>query len=271
MLSFYRRIDRKLRTLMNPSQPNPYDFATEVSDEHRSAYSGRAAEIFFSNQGKPVAKWLHYLPIYDQLLEKYIGTKVKMLEIGVAHGGSLGLWRKLLGSDAVIFGIDINPECAAFDGDSGSVRIGSQDDPEFLRKVVAEMKGLNVVLDDGSHIGRHQRASFDVLFPLVEDGGLYMIEDVCSSYWPHWEGGRKRRGTIIEFLKDKVDDLHIHYQKMGLNNAEDMTNIESIQFFDSLVAIRKHRQLPKYHAMVPPSDELFPVPQKNKKKPQQSY
>jgi len=32
MLSFYRRIDRKLRTLMNPNQPNAYDFATEVSD-----------------------------------------------------------------------------------------------------------------------------------------------------------------------------------------------------------------------------------------------
>jgi hypothetical protein len=126
-------------------------------------------------------------------------------------------------------------------------------------------------LDDGSHIGRHQRASFDVLFPLVEDGGLYIIEDVCCSYWPHSEGGRKRRGTIIEFLKDKVDDLHIHYQKMGLNNAEDMTNIESIQFFDSLIAIRKRRQLPRYHAMVPPSDELFYVPQKNKKEHRQSY
>jgi cephalosporin hydroxylase len=262
MLSFYRRINRKLRTLMNPSHPSAYDFATEVSDEHRSAYSGRAAEIFFSNQGKPVSKWFHYLPIYDQLLEKYIGTKVKMLEIGVAQGGSLGLWRELLGNDAVIFGVDVNPKCAAFDGDSGSVRIGSQEDPKFMRNVVAEMTGLDVVLDDGSHICRHQRASFDVLFPLLAEGGLYIIEDICSSYWPHWEGGYKRRGTIIEFLKDKVDDIHIHYQKKGLNSAENMPNIESIQFFDSLAAIRKRKQLPRYHAMMPPSDVFFPVRQK---------
>jgi len=175
MQSIYSRADRKLRSLLNSNLPNSYDFSIRATDEHRSAYPGRAADIFFSNQGKPVAKWLHYLPIYDQLLGSHIGSKVKMLEIGVAHGGSLGLWRKLLGDEAVIFGIDIDPKCAALDGDSGSVRIGSQDDPKFLRDVVAEMKGLDVVLDDGSHIGRHQRASLDVLFPLLGEGGLYII------------------------------------------------------------------------------------------------
>ena len=86
----------------------------------------------------------------------------------------------------VIFGIDVDPKCAAFDG-TAVVRIGSQDDPKFLRDVAAEMKGIDVVLDDGSHVGRHQRASFDVLFPLLSDGGIYIIEDVCTSYWPHWE------------------------------------------------------------------------------------
>jgi cephalosporin hydroxylase len=118
MLSFYRRADKRLRALINPQLPNVYDFSSIANDEHRLAYQGRAADIFFSNQGRPVAKWLHYLPIYDQLLGPYTGSKVKMLEIGVAHGGSLGLWRKFLGDEAVIFGIDIDPKCSAFDGDS---------------------------------------------------------------------------------------------------------------------------------------------------------
>ncbi len=264
MTSLYRRADRKLRELANPDVPGSSDFAVIANDEHRSTYRGRAAELFFSNQGRPVAKWLHYLPIYDQLLGSYAGSKVKMLEIGVAHGGSLELWRKFLGDEAVIFGIDIDPKCVAYDGGGGRVRIGSQDDPKFLRDVAAEMKGLDVVLDDGSHVGRHQIASFDVLFPLLSDGGLYIIEDVCSSYWPHWEGGRNRRGTIIEYLKNKVDDMHNHYQKKGLNKPADMTDMESIQFFDSIVAIRKRKQLPRYQVMVPPSDELFPIPPQNR-------
>ncbi len=264
MMSLFRRADKKLRKLTNAGVPGSSDFAGIANDEHRSTYRGRAADIFFSNQGKPVAKWLHYLPIYDQLLGPYAGSKVKMLEIGVAQGGSLALWRKFLGDEAVIFGIDIDPKCAAFDGSDGCVRIGSQDDPKFLRDVAAEMKGLDVVLDDGSHVGRHQRASFDVLFPLLNDGGIYIIEDVCTSYWPHWEGGRNRRGTIIEYLKDKVDEMHNHYQTKGMNNLANMTNMESIEFFDSIVAIRKRKQLPRNQVMVPPSDVLFPVPPQNR-------
>ena len=39
-----------------------------------------------------------------------------MLEIGVHKGGSLDMWRKLLEPQAIIFGIDIDPTCAKFDG-----------------------------------------------------------------------------------------------------------------------------------------------------------
>ena len=111
----------------------------------------------------------------------------------------------------------------------------------------------------GSHIGRHQRASFETLFPLVSDGELYIIEDVSSSYWPHWEGGLRRRGTIIEFMKGKIDEIHAHYQKRGLNTAESIPEIESIQFINSMIAVRKRRQLPRRMAMMPPSDVLFPL------------
>jgi hypothetical protein len=116
-------------------------FAAEANDEFRANYRGRSAEIFFANNGRIIHKWLHYFAVYDQILAPYIGSKVKMLEIGVFKGGSLGLWRKFLGEEAVIFGVDIDPNCAAFDGEFASVRIGSQDNPEFLRSVVAEMGG----------------------------------------------------------------------------------------------------------------------------------
>ena len=36
------------------------------------------------------------------------------------------------------------------------------------------------------------------------------------------------------------------------------------QFFDSIAAIRKRKQLPRYQVMVPPSDVLFPVPPQNR-------
>jgi Methyltransferase domain len=252
--SFVRRVENKLRRLTGKPLPPLSDFAAKATDEFKSTYRGRSADIFFSNEDQIVHKWLHYLPIYDQLLEPYVGAKVKMLEIGVFKGGSLKLWRKFLGDEAVIFGIDINPDCVAYDGGYASVRIGSQDDPGFLRGVVSEMNGIDVVLDDGSHVAAHQRTSFDVLFPLLSEGGLYIIEDMHTAYWPEFDGGLKKQGTAVEFLKSKIDEIHIHYQRKGLNNAASMPNIESIQFFDSIAVVRKRKQLPRYHVMVPPLD-----------------
>lgn len=255
MRSFLKRLENKLWDLASNPLPAFSDFSARATDEFKTVYKGRVADIFFANKQQIIWKWLHYLPVYDQLFGPYVNSKVKMLEIGVFKGGSLGLWRKFLGDEAVIFGIDINPECAAYDGDNASVRIGSQDDPQFLRSVVNEMNGLDVVLDDGSHVASHQRASFNVLFPLLSDGGLYIIEDMHTAYWPQFEGGRKRHGTAVEFLKDKIDEIHKHYQKNGLNNAGAMSDIESIQFFNSIAVIRKRKQLPRYHVMVPSPDD----------------
>jgi hypothetical protein len=84
-----------------------------------------------------------------------------MLEIGVFKGGSLELWREYFGPAATIFGVDVNPKCADYVTAPNQVRIGSQDDALFLEKVVLEIGTLDIVLDDDSHIGHHQRRSFE--------------------------------------------------------------------------------------------------------------
>jgi len=233
--------------------PDLSEFVARLEEIDTSPYTGRCAEIFLENTGPGILKWLHYLPIYDRLFGQYAGRPVKMLEIGVLAGGSMQMWRTYFGPLATIFGIDINPDCASYGGLAGQVRIGSQDDPDFLRAVVAEMGGIDIVLDDGSHVASHQRASFDVLFPLLNDGGLYVIEDLHTAYWPDYEGGLKRNGTGIEFLKDKIDAMHEHYFTKGANQPDRMAPIASIQFFDSIAAIEKHRQLPRHLAISPSS------------------
>jgi cephalosporin hydroxylase len=222
-----------------------------MKEEYRQEYAGLAGDIFFNNEGPMVHKWLHYLPIYDQLFGPFAGKPVRMLEIGVSRGGSLVMWRKFFGDQATIFGVDIDPRCSQYNGQAGQVRIGSQADPAFLRSVVDEMGGVDLILDDGSHISTHQRASYEVLFPLLTEGGLYVIEDMHTAYWPRYEGGLRRRGTAIEFLKAKVDEMHRVYQKKGLNTPEAASEIESIQFFDSIAAVRKRKQAPRYHLQIP--------------------
>jgi hypothetical protein len=232
--------------------PGVSQFAAETTEALKSNTPGRVAEIFFSNDREPVHKWLHYLPIYDKIFSPFAGAPIKFLEIGVSRGGSLRMWRQYFGDDAILFGIDIDKACAVLDGKHAKVRIGSQNDPVFLKRVVDEMGGLDIVLDDGSHHASDQRDSFDVLFPLLSDGGLYVIEDLHTSYWPKSEGGLRRRGAAIEFLKDKIDEIHRHYYKHGLNDAAAMPEIESLQFFDSVAVVAKRKQSPRRHVIVPP-------------------
>lgn len=236
-------------------RPSFRDFSMEYCkdsvEEYLETYPQPIAKLFFKNEGAIVHKWGHYLPIYEDIFSKYVGKSVRFLEIGVSKGGSLKMWRRYLGEAAILFGVDIDPGCAVHNGNYGQVRIGSQDDDGFLRRVVKEMGGLDVVLDDGSHVAHHQRASYETLFPLLSEGGLYVIEDMHTAYWEHMEGGLRRRGTAIEFLKDKVDEMHKHYYKRGANTEADMPEIESVQFFDSIAVVVKRKQAPRWHMRVP--------------------
>jgi len=207
--------------------------------------SSDLARAFFAHRGRPVHKWVHYLDLYERHFARFRGTAVTMLEIGVWQGGSLELWRDYFGERAVICGVDIDPDCAGKVDPPNLVRIGSQYDPDFLRRVATELGDLAIVLDDGSHIGRHQQASFETLWPLVKPGGLYVIEDLHTSYWgPTFEGGYGRRGTGIELVKQLLDDMHGWYHDRGeLMAARD--TIGAIHAYDSIVFMEKaNLQLP---------------------------
>lgn len=213
-------------------------------------YDTELGRLFFEHRGRTVHKWLHYLAVYERYLAPFRGQPVKFLEIGVSEGGSLELWRDYFGVQAIIFGIDIDPRCAARATAPNQVRIGSQDDAAFLKGVVSEMGALNVVLDDGSHIGRHQRASFDALFPLLSDHGLYMIEDIHTSYWHGFhEGGYRRRGTAIEYVKGMIDDMHAWYHERTPKTPA-KCDVGAIHVYDGIVVIEKARRQEPAHIRI---------------------
>ncbi len=196
-------------------------------------------DLFWTHDGPVVDKWHHYLPLYDRYLTAWRNTPVRMLEIGVSRGGSLKMWRKYFGPDAVIFGIDIDPRCARLNGDAGQVRIGSQDNPKFLKQVVAEMGGVDIVLDDGSHVSAHIRASLDTLFPMLADGGLYMIEDLHACYWAPFGGGYRRPGSFVETVKTMIDDMHHWYHDQGERIGATAGSLAAIHAHDSIVVLEK--------------------------------
>ena len=245
LLDLKFRATEKVRKIVGlPSHKFDIDmFELDPGEKARlsAAASDGISKLFFGHQGRIIHKWIHYLDIYQHHFAAYRNTPVKFLEIGVFKGGSLELWRNYFGLNATIFGIDIDPACATYVSPPNQVRIGSQDDANFLRSVVDEMGAPDIILDDGSHVGRHQRASFDALFPLLKDGGLYAIEDLHASYWPErWEGGHRRKGTMIEHIKDMIDDMHAWYHRKPVTTpARD--HIRAMHIYDSIVVIEKQK------------------------------
>ncbi|WP_428928613.1 class I SAM-dependent methyltransferase [Marinibacterium sp. SX1] len=213
------------------------DVAADIREKF--GFDGDLLDLFANNSGAVVHKWHHYIPLYDRYFAQFRGKPIRFLEIGVNKGGSLQMWRGYFGPEAKIFGIDINEECAAFDGQAGQVRIGSQADPDFLNKVVDEMGGIDLVLDDGSHRMPHVRASFDVLFPRLEDGGIYMVEDLHTAYIEKFGGGYRSRANFFRFLRDLTDDMHNWYHKKGLRHPEFKRMISGYHVHDSIAVIEK--------------------------------
>ncbi|QPC86051.1 class I SAM-dependent methyltransferase [Mesorhizobium sp. NBSH29] len=225
--------------------------------------AGPLETAFYGHRGRIVHKWHHYLPLYDRYFAAFRGASgsgalhptakltrpVRMLEIGVSKGGSMELWREYFGPDAILYGIDIDPACAAFDGEAGNkVRIGSQDDPAFLKRVVAEMGGIDIVLDDGSHVAKHQKESFDTLFPLLETGGLYVVEDLHTAYWREFGGGYDSKESFIATVKQLIDDLHHWYHCGGERIGVAAGLVGGVHIHDSIAFIEKSRVATPAHS-----------------------
>jgi hypothetical protein len=134
--------------------------------------------------GPGLFKWRHYLDIYDRHLHRFRGQPIHLVEVGVAGGGSLRMWRDYLGPDARISGIDIDPACTRFASEGTEVLIGDQADPEFWAKFVADHPQIDVVIDDGGHIAHQQAVTLECLLRHIRPGGVYACEDIHGPFQP---------------------------------------------------------------------------------------
>lgn len=213
-------------------------------------YNGALLAQFAQDDGPLIHKWHHYVPLYDRYFGPWRGKPVRFLEIGVSHGGSLQMWRKFFGEDAIIFGIDIDPACAVFDGKDAQVRIGSQDDPAFLTSVINEMGGVDIVLDDGSHQMTHIRKSLAILFPKLEIGGLYFIEDLHTAFWDNFGGGVDAKSNFFNDIRSMIDDMHHWYHSKPIMRPDLVDWVSGIHLHDSIVVLEKEKVLPPTHSQI---------------------
>jgi hypothetical protein len=198
-------------------------------------------EIYNEHSGRLLNKWEHYIDIYDKFLNPYRNKEITLLEFGIAHGGSLEMWRNYFGPQVKIIGVDVNPECKKFEEGNTTVFIGSQEDKEFLSNLKKKINKVDILIDDGGHTMNQQLTTFNMMFDHVKEDGLYICEDTHTSYWSSYHGGYKKKSSFIEYSKNWIDDLHGWHFKV--NNKPYITEItktvKGLHFYDSIVILEK--------------------------------
>ncbi|MEQ8586272.1 MAG: class I SAM-dependent methyltransferase [Thalassobaculaceae bacterium] len=225
--------------------------------------SGPLYELFLRGHDKRIHRWHHYFDAYERHLSRYRGTPVRMLEIGVQHGGSIGMWAEYLGDRATLVGVDIDPEVARFDRSRPNVniRVGDQRDTDFLRSLEDEFGPFDVIIDDGGHTALQQIETFNFLYPGMAEDGVYVCEDTHTSYWDSYKDGDKNV-TFLNYVKKMIDVLHAPYHReaLFLNRykeppADRDGNLQTYRFaaethailiYDSMVFFERRRRAEPY-------------------------
>lgn len=189
-----------------------------------------------------------YTRHYREHFKKFRKKRINLLEIGVggyddpeAGGNSLRMWKSFF-RKGKIFSVDIHDKSSL---EEPRIKIfkGSQTDNYFLEKILEEVGELSIIIDDGSHVNEHVINTFEFLFPRMKSGGIYVVEDTQTSYWPDYGGSSIARNddrTIMGYFKSLVDG--INHSEFLLENFKPSyldQSITSIHFYHNLIFVYK--------------------------------
>lgn len=192
----------------------------------------------------------NYCINYEKWFEPFRNEKFNLLELGVGGeeielgGASLKGWKEYF-PKASIFGIDIYDK-AELNQDRLKVFNISQDNENALKNLIEKElhNDCKIIIDDASHFNELTIKSFKILFPLLNKGGIYVIEDLQCAY--RWDFGgttildSMSQPTIMNYLFFMLHNLNpVQYGDPTFKIKEEFKEIESVHFYSDMVIIKK--------------------------------
>lgn len=135
-----------------------------------------------------------YIDWYEDTFSERRTEQFSVLEIGVLFGGSLKMWEKYF-ENSQIYGIEDfsqkdgqwHYQYEPVDGDAVMEEINSHEritlfnfDCESPTSIKENLQDLSfdIILDDANHKLSQQMKNFENYYPYINDGGIYICEDV---------------------------------------------------------------------------------------------
>ena len=195
-------------------------------------------------QYKSTKDWAGFLQIYSNYFKDYKDKEINILEIGIDKGESLKIWRKYF-TKAKICGIDIID--IKFQIEGVDLIKANQTDEKALKEICDKYKGFDIIIDDGGHYSKQIVISLDFLFDYLKDNGLYIIEDLQTSYFSRFGGSRfnlKKKTTSMNYLKSITDSINYeHNDKPFYKTKKFDGQVKFIHFFQNVAIIKKGKSI----------------------------
>lgn len=179
----------------------------------------------------------NYTPIYEQYLTPMRHLPLTLLEIGIGGyefpdrgGESLRMWREWL-PNAKIVGVDSYPKQPI---EGCTIVYKSQTD-----ETLADVCSPDIIIDDASHINPLTIKTFINLWPILKPGGLYIVEDIHTSYWVEEYLGQPNDYTPHESAMGFFQWLTHHLNHEVWMGEHQYTDIEYIHFYKEIIFIKK--------------------------------
>jgi hypothetical protein len=192
-----------------------------------------------------------YHRFYPWFLQEFQGKEVRLLEIGLDRLGSVWLWRRYFADGLRLYGID-RDEKLSDEGNTQFHKVDQGSAADLQRFAASVGTPFDVIVDDGSHIPGHQILSLTILWSLLVPGGVYIIEDIETSFWKksHFYGyrfdARRPAENLIGQLKATVEAVNFEFlsarQKRRLRQhplASLLTDIEMVSFGQNCIVLLK--------------------------------
>jgi hypothetical protein len=155
-------------------------------------------------------------------------------------------------------GVDINNSTKKSESqDWIHIEIGSSEDPLFLARLKKKYPKVDLFLDDGGHTMNQQRVAMKVMLPHVQPDGVFVCEDLSTSWSGNFSGYSFKDSRDSDFLEKTMIGLSSVHRSMdwlqagwipGKVRREDITSEEMKNFWpDDTWWLEFHRTVKHIH------------------------
>jgi len=173
-----------------------------------------------------------YSKFYEKVFLEFKDKKINVLEIGSFYGNASAAMFFYF-RNANIFGADINPDMFNYNSKRmTSFFVNSSSASSIQKNIIDKKIEYKIIIEDASHMLKDQIISLFYLFPILESGGYFIVEELDFPETREDMRIGQEFPDLKSILKNvlKKKDFNSKYIDQNLKNYF-LDNVETIEIF----------------------------------------